>query len=255
VVFLAKRGRSHVCCPQRLIFVENKQEDLLLDIAVYFLIGIILFDFPVGQINWFSTLIMMILTTSSFSAFGVLSASFLLVFKEGDVRPTGRSSQGVIGMKLDKNDHISSMDVFTKSEKDNRLLVLSENGIGKSTKISLFPTQKRGGKGVKIARAKGLRNENIIIDPGIGFGKSLRHNLTILKEIPYFKRLGLPLLIGLSRKSFMGRLLGLEVDERLVPTVAADAVAVYNGADIIRVHDIKEAVIASRMVDAIKKGF
>lgn len=84
----------------------------------------------------------------------VILASHLgksIVFKESDVRATGRSSQGVLGMKLDKDDEITSMDVFDPSEKDRLLLVLSENGIGKQTKINLFPVQKRGGKGVKIA--------------------------------------------------------------------------------------------------------
>lgn len=84
----------------------------------------------------------------------VILASHLgkaIVFKETDVRPTGRSSQGVIGINLDKGDQITSMDVYTKDTEDDRLLVLSENGIGKSTKIKLFPTQNRGGKGVKIA--------------------------------------------------------------------------------------------------------
>lgn len=73
-----------------------------------------------------------------------------IVFKETGVRPTGRSSQGVIGIHLDKGDVITSMDVFEDAGED-RLLVLTENGIGKSTKIKLFPTQNRGGKGVKIA--------------------------------------------------------------------------------------------------------
>jgi len=74
-----------------------------------------------------------------------------IVFKQDDVRPTGRSSQGVIGIRMEKSDAITSMDVFTEEEADNCLIVLSEKGIGKKTKIKLFPVQKRGGKGVKIA--------------------------------------------------------------------------------------------------------
>ena len=74
-----------------------------------------------------------------------------ITFKETDVRPTGRSSQGVIGIRMGKDDVVSSMDVFDPSDKDKTLLVLSENGIGKKTKITQFPVQKRGGKGVKIA--------------------------------------------------------------------------------------------------------
>ena len=103
----------------------------------------------------------------------------------------------------------------------------------------------------RIAEKNGVSKENIVIDPGIGFGKTLKHNLKLLDEVKFFKRLGLPVLIGLSRKSFMGKLLGLKTRDRLIPTVAANAIAVYNGADIIRVHDIKEAVIAARIAEAI----
>jgi dihydropteroate synthase len=108
--------------------------------------------------------------------------------------------------------------------------------------------------GIKTALAKGLKRDNIIVDPGIGFGKTLAHNLNIIKEIGYFRSLGFPVLIGLSRKSFIAKMLDLGVNERFMPTVAANAIAVYNGADIIRVHDVKEAVMAARIADAIIKG-
>lgn len=108
-------------------------------------------------------------------------------------------------------------------------------------------------KAIKVARAYGVKKEYIIIDPGIGFGKTLKHNLEIIKELSFFKRLGFPLLIGLSRKSFIGKILDLKPEQRLLPTVCANAVAIYNGADIIRVHDVKEAVMAARMVDAVTK--
>lgn len=108
-------------------------------------------------------------------------------------------------------------------------------------------------KAIKVARAYGVKKEYIIIDPGIGFGKILKHNLEIIKELSFFKRLGFPLLIGLSRKSFIGKILDLKPEQRLLPTVCANAVAIYNGADIIRVHDVKEAVMAARMVDAVTK--
>jgi dihydropteroate synthase len=108
-------------------------------------------------------------------------------------------------------------------------------------------------RGIKIAISRGLRRENIVIDPGIGFGKTLRHNLQIIKGLSFFKKMGFCLLVGLSRKSFMGKLLDSGVKERLIPTVAADAISIYNGADIIRVHDVKEAVESARVVDAIIK--
>ena len=107
-------------------------------------------------------------------------------------------------------------------------------------------------KAAKRAAAAGVNKKSIIIDPGIGFGKTLEHNLEIIRNIDRFKRLGFPVLIGLSRKSFLGKLSGLLAGERLVPTVAAHAVAVYNGADIIRAHDVKEAVLAAKIARAIK---
>lgn len=106
--------------------------------------------------------------------------------------------------------------------------------------------------GIRVAESAGVKRENIVIDPGIGFGKSLGHNLEIIKNIDYFKKIGFPLMIGLSRKSFIGRLSGLKVEERLVPTIAANAIAVYNGADIIRVHDVKEAVTAAEIAYSIR---
>ncbi|HDJ30126.1 MAG TPA: dihydropteroate synthase [Candidatus Acetothermia bacterium] len=93
---------------------------------------------------------------------------------------------------------------------------------------------------MEAAVRAGIPEERIILDPGIGFGKRLEHNLAILRGIGSFLELGAPVLIGLSRKSFLGELLGLPPAERLVGTVAANAVAVRNGADIIRVHDVKE---------------
>jgi dihydropteroate synthase len=107
------------------------------------------------------------------------------------------------------------------------------------------------GQGIKIATSYGVKRESIIIDPGIGFGKTLNHNIRILKELSYFKNMGPAILVGLSRKSFMGKLLGLDVGKRLVPTIAANSIAIYNGANIIRVHDVKEAVLTANMVDAI----
>lgn len=106
-------------------------------------------------------------------------------------------------------------------------------------------------KGIRIAEAHGVNKESIIIDPGIGFGKTLKHNLKLIKGLSFFKRLGFAVLIGLSRKSFIGKILELEVKKRLIPTVCANAIAIYNGADIIRVHDVREAVMTARMVDAI----
>lgn len=93
---------------------------------------------------------------------------------------------------------------------------------------------------IEAAVNSGIDNERIIIDPGIGFGKRLQHNLALLKELASFATLRAPILVGLSRKSFLGKLLDLPSEERLEGTIAANAIAIANGADIIRVHDVKE---------------
>ena len=91
-----------------------------------------------------------------------------------------------------------------------------------------------------VAISAGIDRARLIIDPGIGFGKRLPHNLDILRRLASFKDLEVPILVGLSRKSFLGEILDLPVTERLVGTIAANAIAIATGADIIRVHDVKE---------------
>ncbi len=109
-------------------------------------------------------------------------------------------------------------------------------------------------RSVEVAKRAGIRKESIIIDPGIGFGKTVNHNLRIINNIGRFKELGLPVMVGTSRKSFMGKVLKLDVKDRLIPTVACNAMAMKNGADIIRVHDVKEAIWARDMVYEISNS-
>ena len=102
------------------------------------------------------------------------------------------------------------------------------------------------------AIASGLPKEKIIVDPGIGFGKTVEHNLEILRRLSEIKALGYPVLIGTSRKSFIGKVLGIEVPaERVWGTAATVAIAIANGADIVRVHDVREMVQVARMTDAV----
>lgn len=105
----------------------------------------------------------------------------------------------------------------------------------------------------KFAEKSGIKSDKIIIDPGIGFGKTTGHNLKIIKNLGKFKSLGYPILIGVSRKSFIGNILNLGPEERLEGTLAAISISIMNGANILRVHDVKEAVRASRIADAILK--
>jgi dihydropteroate synthase len=100
----------------------------------------------------------------------------------------------------------------------------------------------------------GIKKEKIIIDPGIGFGKRLEDNLLILKNIDRFKALGYPVLIGLSRKSFLGTITGTEVRNRLTDTLTANMYAVMNGADILRVHDVPETVNMLDIISAIEEA-
>jgi dihydropteroate synthase len=104
---------------------------------------------------------------------------------------------------------------------------------------------------VNLALSAGIKQ--IIVDPGIGFGKRLIDNLEIIRRLREFKSLGYPILIGVSRKSFIGNILNLPVDQRLEGTAGAVAISVWNGANIVRVHDVKEMVRVVRIVDAIKK--
>lgn len=105
---------------------------------------------------------------------------------------------------------------------------------------------------VEEAVEAGLPRENIIIDPGVGFGKDAAQNRLIIKRLQEFRSMGLPLLLGASRKSFIGLTLGLEVEQRLEGSLAAAVVGALHGADIIRVHDVLETVRAVRMADAIR---
>lgn len=106
-------------------------------------------------------------------------------------------------------------------------------------------------KSINFANSLGVKREKIIIDPGIGFGKTLEHNLEILKRLSEFKSLGRPIMVGPSRKSFIGKVLDLPVDDRLMGTAAAVSVAIKNGAHIVRVHDVKKMKQLTKLTDAI----
>ncbi|MBI3032887.1 dihydropteroate synthase [Candidatus Woesearchaeota archaeon] len=106
----------------------------------------------------------------------------------------------------------------------------------------------------QIANAEKYGIKEIIVDPGIGFGKTLKHNLEILNRLNEFKQLGKPLLIGASRKSFINMIQPTPVEDRLEGTLAAHAVAVMHGANIVRVHDVKEHKKMLAVLDAIKNN-
>lgn len=107
---------------------------------------------------------------------------------------------------------------------------------------------------IRLAIKFGVKEERIIIDPGIGFGKTFEHNLEILNNLREFTLLERPVAIGVSRKAFIGKILGdLPPTERLEGTAASVAIAIYNGANILRVHDVREMVRVERVVDSIMR--
>jgi len=111
--------------------------------------------------------------------------------------------------------------------------------------ISLFFQER-----LKEVKAAGMKTERVILDPGLGFGKTFEHNLQILDRLREFRSLGSPILVGASRKGFIGKISG--PDGRLEGSLAAASAAILNGANIVRVHDVKETVRVVRMIDAIR---
>lgn len=107
---------------------------------------------------------------------------------------------------------------------------------------------------IQIALMAGVKRENIILDPGIGFGKNLEQNLKVMNNLHRFKELDLPLLLGTSRKSMIGNTLNLPADERVEGTIATSVIGVLNGFDFIRIHDVKENLRAIKMTEAIAKA-
>ncbi len=104
------------------------------------------------------------------------------------------------------------------------------------------------------AERVGVERDALIVDPGIGFGKTADHNVTLLRDLGALRDLGRPILLGTSRKSTIGRILDLPPEERLEGTIATTALGIGSGADIVRVHDVRPNVRAARVSDAIVRG-
>ncbi|MEK7807334.1 MAG: dihydropteroate synthase [Chloroflexota bacterium] len=110
-------------------------------------------------------------------------------------------------------------------------------------------------RSAELARRAGVPDQNIVLDPGIGFGKTPDQNLEVLGRLDEFKALGYPLLVGTSRKSTIGKVLGTPIDARVEGTAATLALTIAAGADIVRVHDVKQMVRVCRMADAVVRGW
>ncbi|MGB8983937.1 MAG: dihydropteroate synthase, partial [Anaerolineales bacterium] len=107
---------------------------------------------------------------------------------------------------------------------------------------------------VELSRQAGIEESHIILDPGIGFGKTREHNLELIDRLDQIRALGFPILLGPSRKSFIGFTLDLPADQRVEGTAATVAVGIVRGADIIRVHDVREMARVAKMTDAIVRS-
>lgn len=115
--------------------------------------------------------------------------------------------------------------------------------------VSSFLTER-----MRVAEQVGVRADNIILDPGFGFGKSVEHNYQLLATLEQLHILGHPLLVGVSRKSMLGAVTGRDVNERLPASLAAATISAMKGASILRVHDVRETVDAVRIVTAVKEA-
>ncbi|MEE8364278.1 MAG: dihydropteroate synthase [Gammaproteobacteria bacterium] len=104
---------------------------------------------------------------------------------------------------------------------------------------------------IEAAVDAGIARENIIVDPGFGFGKTLQHNLLLLKSLAQFESLGVPLMVGISRKSMIGTILGKPVEQRLYGSISTAVIAAMLGVDIVRVHDVAQTLDALAIVDAV----
>jgi len=107
-------------------------------------------------------------------------------------------------------------------------------------------------RSMTVAEAAGVPAERVIVDPGIGFGKTAEQNLVVLRRLAELGSLDRPLLVGTSRKSFIGKILDLPVDDRLEGTAASVAAAILRGADIVRVHDVRAMTRVVRVAEALR---
>jgi dihydropteroate synthase len=151
-------------------------------------------------------------------------------------------------------------DIWGLQADDNMAYVAAEHGAGVvmmhnsqnkeytnlMTEIIQFLQQS-----IKIGEQAGINRNSMAIDPGIGFGKTMDHNLLVMKKLEQLGALELPILLGTSRKSFIGNVLDLPIDQRVEGTGATVAIGIAYGADIVRVHDVKEMARTARMADAI----
>lgn len=160
-----------------------------------------------------------------------------------DVRALQRSGAQSVALKLDVPVCIMHMQGSPEMMQNNPLYSSVVENIAEFLM----------GRAEQLIQA-GFNRDKIIIDPGFGFGKTLSHNLQLLKGVDKLVNTGYPVLVGLSRKSMIGTILDKPVDERMIGSVAAAVIAAYKGASILRVHDVQETVDALSVVQALLEG-
>lgn len=138
---------------------------------------------------------------------------------------------------------------------NNVYVVIMHNSLSDTYSDVVTDTINDLKQSIDFAENNGVERSKIIVDPGFGFAKNLNHNLEIIRRLSEYKFLESPILIGPSRKSTIGKILDLPVEDRLEGTSALVAVSIYNGANIVRVHDVRNMVRVAKMTDALVHGF
>ena len=138
---------------------------------------------------------------------------------------------------------------------NNVCVVIMHNALSDTYSDVVTDTINDLKQSIDFAENNGVERSKIIVDPGFGFAKNLNHNLEIIRRLSEYKLLKSPILIGPSRKSTIGKILDLPVEDRLEGTSALVAVSIYNGANIVRVHDVRNMVRVAKMTDALVHGF
>ena len=133
-------------------------------------------------------------------------------------------------------------------------LVLMHNQAGTESSDVVAEVLESLRRSIELAESAGVARDALVVDPGIGFGKTAEQNLEVIRRLGELKVLGLPILLGTSRKSTIGKVLGLPVEDRLEGTAATVALGIAAGADIVRVHDVAPMVRVARMSDAVVRG-
>lgn len=163
----------------------------------------------------------------------------------------GRMEPDILKVAAERDIPIVLMHNRSKPKDVQQSEKLGGHYVGVKYSDLLEDIKKELQESIEAALGAGVKKEHIIVDPGIGFGKTVEQNLELVRRLDELKTLGYPILVGPSRKSFVGLTLGLPPEARLEGTLAAVTLCIQKGADIVRVHDVREAVRAAALTDAV----